>query len=209
MGKEIHNIAVFGGTFDPPHKGHFQLATQVLEHDFADEVMFVPALYPPHKPSIARSSFDDRLKMIQLGLTHTKEPRFSVNDIEGRRLDVPSYTYDTMIELSSTLGDAELILLLGGDSLMTIHTWYRAEDIVDNWKILTYPRSGFTSVAELRKFWPEGIASKLAETILPFEICDISSTEIRGKIQCGDDTNSVLFPEIYEYIKKRGLYKRG
>lgn len=207
--EKTQRIAVFGGTFDPPHIGHFRLAEKILQEGFADEVMFVPSLCPPHKPGIVRSSFEDRLNMVRLGLEHIGEKGFSLNDIEKRRRNVPSYTYDTMMELAAENPEAELILLLGGDSLMTIHSWYRSDDLIAKWKILTYPRSGFNSVGELNNFWADGIASKLAATILPLEICDVSSTEIREKIQHGDDVNSMLFPEVYQYIQKRGLYKRG
>lgn len=209
MEKQTHRIAVFGGTFDPPHIGHFRLAENILEHRFAEEVMFVPALFPPHKPGIVRSSFDDRMNMVRIGLKQIGEKNFSVNDIEGKRQETPSFTYDTMVELASEYPQSELLLLLGEDSLLTIHTWYRSDDIVANWKILTYPRSGFLPMTELNKNWPDSIASALAETILPFDVCDVSSTEIREKIKCDEDVNNMLFPEIYQYIKQRGLYKRG
>ena len=206
---KTHRIAVFGGTFDPPHIGHFHLAEKILEDDFSDEVMFVPSLSPPHKPGIVRSPFEDRLNMVRLGLVHLGEMSLTLSDVEARRPAGPSYTYDTMVELAAENPAAELILLLGGDSLMTIHSWYRADDIVAKWKILTYPRAGFNSVGDLNKFWSDGIASKLAATILPLEICDVSSTEIREKIRRGDAVTGMLFPEIYQYIQKRGLYKRG
>lgn len=206
--KKKIRIAVFGGTFDPPHVGHFRLAEQVLEHDFADRVMFVPALSPPHKPGIPRSVFEDRVAMVQLGIDKIGEERFFINDLEGNRQGTPSYTFDTMIELSEAYPDKDLLLLLGADSLWTLHSWYRAEEIVTGWEVLTYPRHGFNFISELTEFWPEGIASRLAETILPFEICNVSSTEIREKIQHDADVSDLVFSEIIEYIKKRGLYKR-
>ena len=213
MENKNHRIAIFGGTFDPPHKGHFQLATKILQENFADEVMFIPALYPPHKSEIKRSHFDDREKMIQLSIKHCKNPSFSLNTLEGERHNSPSYTLDTMVELAKTYPKAELILLLGEDSLMNLHTWYNATMLVENWKILTYPRKNYTTqpvntnlttdskkFTELSNFWHAEMASKLIETILPFEIYNISSTEIREKIKNGEDVNDMLFYEIVEYI---------
>jgi len=204
-----HRIAVFGGTFNPPHVGHFHLAAQVLKHNYADKVMFVPALLPPHKQTMSNcSSFEDRIRMLQAGIDRIGEKRFFVNDLEGKRKDRPSYTYDTMQELSDVYPDTELILLMGSDSLLTLHTWYKAEELVSRWSIKTYPRHGFNSTTELELFWPHEIALNLAGSILPLEIYDISSTEIRNMIQNGIDISDFVFPEIYEYIKKKGLFKR-
>jgi nicotinate-nucleotide adenylyltransferase len=166
--------------------------------------------------------------MIQLGIDYCKNLCFSINTLEGERRDSPSYTFDTMLELKEQYPNAELILLLGEDSLMTLHTWYKATKLAKQWKILTYPRKNHTPSSiqqsvenrslnsnysrilnELSNFWPDEIASKLTETILPFKIYDISSTEIRHKIQNGEEVDNMLFQKIIEYINKRGLYRSG
>lgn len=202
-----NKIAVFGGTFDPPHKGHFQLASKVLEGGYADEVLFIPAYDPPHKPNIPRSPFVDRKEMIELGIEFTNEKRFTINDLESKRKDAPSYTIDTMYELSNIYPKSELLLLIGSDSLMNLHTWYNATELIKTWKTLTYPRQNFENYRDLSLFWSDSIASQLIKGILPFEICEISSTEIRKNIECGKKNTTTLFPNIEKYIEQKGLYK--
>ncbi|MBN1864842.1 MAG: nicotinate (nicotinamide) nucleotide adenylyltransferase [Victivallales bacterium] len=210
MSPGCKRVAVFGGTFDPPHIGHFHIASEILRLGTADEVMFLPNLVPPHKPEAAPSHFNHRMRMLQIGITHAAEPRFSVNDIEGRRdPGAPSYTVDTMDELSTAQPGKTFILLVGLDSLMTLHTWCRAAEIVEKWDIATYPRSGCGDPSDLRDFWPAKVASRLQSTILPMETVDISSTGIRQQICAGEDVAGEVFPEILVYIIEKGLYLDG
>lgn len=207
MAVNNERIAVFGGTFDPPHIGHFSLAEKVLSHEYADRIIFVPALSPPHKPENPISAFDERMEMLRIGIEATGENRFSIDGLEGDREEQPSYTFDTMVELSRKYPDAELLLLIGGDSLSHLHTWYRAEELIAGWLVLTYPRKGRDNLPQIDKFWPKGIASLLSDTILPFEMIDVSSTEIRKRIQNNENLKNLVFPEIIEYINRKGLYK--
>lgn len=205
--KKSNKIAVFGGTFDPPHKGHFQLALKVLEGGFADKILFIPAYEPPHKPNLPRSPFKERKEMLAIGIDFLKEERFEIDDLESRRRDTPSYTIETMHTLTKRYPNSELLLLIGSDSLMNLHTWYNSKELVQTWKIITYPRQNFKNYRDLSLFWTDSIASQLIKGILPFEICEMSSTEIRKNIECGKDNPTTLFPDIEKYIKQKGLYK--
>lgn len=207
MSPECNRVAVFGGTFDPPHRGHFHIASEILRLGTADEVMFLPNLVPPHKPTTPVSLFDHRMRMLQISIARATETRFSVNDIEGRRdPGAPSYSVDTMDELSTAQPGNTFILLLGLDSLMTLHTWRRADEIVEKWDIATYPRSGCGAPSDLYNFWPAKVASRLQCTILPMEKVDISSTGIRKLIRSGKDPTGEVSTEILEYIREKGLY---
>jgi nicotinate-nucleotide adenylyltransferase len=216
MSNKKHRIAVFGGTFNPPHQGHSLLAQQIIKHNFADQILFIPALRPPHKPGTPSVAFDDRFAMTSLVVDSLNQDAgkevYVVSDIEGKGGDKPSYTYNTMVELSHLYPDDELFLLIGGDSLLNLHTWYNAEKLVENWKILTYPRNQvFDSpeeiLKELRKKWSEKIASSLFQSILTFKMCDISSTKIREELNSNGDTVYSLNPSVYKYIQEQGLYK--
>ncbi len=217
MPNKKQRIAVFGGTFNPPHNGHLQLVQKIIHDNIADKILFIPALHPPHKPGIPSVSFQDRLAMVQIVVDclNKKEGAelFFLSNIEGERTETPSYTYDTMIELEKQYPDSTLSLLVGGDSLLHLHTWYMAEKLIENWGILTYPRGDIFASPEaikkkLKKNWNEKIASLLFQSILLVDICNISSTEIRDDLKNqGDMLFRFLDSGVYKYIKEKGLYK--
>ena len=198
-------IAIFGGTFDPPHNGHVGLAGDVISSGVADKVIFVPAFRPPHKPDSPVSEFNARLKMLKLATAG--EIKFAVSDIESGRSG-PSFTFDTLGEFSRLHPDSEIKLLIGSDSLKLLHTWHRAEDLVHNWSLLVYPRKGcLPSREELCLNWGNEVAEKLLGYILPMPFYCFSSTDIRNKIVKGEDVSGLLDPDVFGYIMKNGLYK--
>ncbi len=199
-------IGIFGGTFDPPHLGHTGLAREILNCGAAEEIVFVPAPVPPHKPGSPSADFADRLKMLELAVAGV--PHFSVSDIEGRR-EGPSYTYDTLTELSAMFSGAEIRLVLGADSLETLHSWHKGRDIVREWKLIVYPRPGHSpSEASLSENWDSVTAAGLAASILPIKaVFDIASTEIRYRIRQGKTLDGLLAPQVLRHIREKGLYK--
>lgn len=211
------NIVVFGGTFDPPHNGHSFLAEKIITDQHADKILFIPALHPPHKDGCASASYMDRLEMVNLVVDNMNKnigDFFGVSSIEGERKSRLSYTFDTMVELENRYPENNYILLIGEDSLLHIDTWYKADEIISKWKILTYPRNcipgGKSGILnELKKKWPENIAYLLFESILHYELYDISSTEIRSRIADHKDVSNMISKEVYQYINEKGLYKRG
>lgn len=210
-------IAVFGGTFDPPHNGHSLLAEKVILDKHADKIIFIPALHPPHKEGIASADFVNRLEMVKLAVKNMNRKIgnfFSVSSIEGERKTGLSFTFDTMMELKKRHPENNFILLVGEDSLLHIDTWYKGDELIKKWKILTYPRTCISErktdiLNELKKKWPDNIAYLLFESILPYELCDISSTEIRCKIADHKDVSKMICNEVKKYINEKGLYKRG
>jgi nicotinate-nucleotide adenylyltransferase len=198
--------AVFGGTFDPPHNGHLNLAQAVLENKLADRVLFLPALIPPHKTSRKISSFQDRLNMLNLAIADCEN--FEISMIEAERNSAPSYTVDSMEALSRKFPGDKLLLLIGGDSLKQLHTWHQAVKLASNWDILTYPRPGDNiPLAELKLNWPEELAVKLFNSInkkLPE--WDISSTIIREDLKAGKDLEELLPRSVSKYALKKRLY---
>ncbi|HPN84209.1 MAG TPA: nicotinate (nicotinamide) nucleotide adenylyltransferase [Victivallales bacterium] len=200
--------AFFGGTFDPPHNAHISIAASVLSAGLADEIIFVPAFAPPHKTGHPSASFEDRLKMTKLATEG--EPRFSVSDIEGRMRKTPSFTHDTMTEIQSLYPKDQIMLLIGSDSLLYLHTWHMAKEIVRKWKILTYPRPGFEiSISDLEKFWPSNIANNLLRGVLKeLALSNLASSQIRYNINAKGTSQESLSPKVADYIKKKGLYKK-
>jgi nicotinate-nucleotide adenylyltransferase len=199
-------IAVFGGTFDPPHNGHLKLAGDVISSGAVDKVIFVPAFKPPHKPNFPVSGFGARLDMLKIATSGND--KFAVSDIECERVGL-SYTFDTLREFSRCYPDSEIKLLIGSDSLNLLHTWYRAKELVQNWALLVYPRKGHPSFREdLLLNWGNDVAEKLLRYILTLPFYDFSSTEIRDKLIKGEDVSGLLDPDVCKYIMEKGLYDR-
>jgi len=198
-------LAVFGGTFDPPHNGHMRIAGKVLDSGRADKVVFVPAFHPPHKPDSPVTSFAGRLEMLRLAVP--PDPRFEISDIEGRRSG-PSYTFDTLMELGKMNKGSEIRLLMGSDSLAQFHTWYRAAEIVQIWTLIVYPRKGYLpSKDELKANWGPEVAERLLGYILPMPCLEVSSTEIRKRIIEGRDLDGLVCSSVGRYIVEKKIYR--
>ena len=199
------NIGIFGGTFDPPHNGHINLAIKIIKETDIDKIIFVLSASPPHKPGHPISSFHHRMNMLKLAIDGI-EP-FSTSDIEYKRLPKLSFTFDTMLELESTHRD-KLVLIIGADSLNQLHLWHRGKDIVKKWEIITYPRKGENiSLESLSKNWSSKTARKLLGTILPTSVFSVSATYIRNEIIDKEKIKTLVKPEILDYINKNYLYQ--
>jgi len=120
-------LGVFGGTFDPPHNGHVSVARQLLESGDLDEILWIPASTPPHKPADGPSPAEIRLEMARAATAES--PGQSVSDLELQR-EGPSYTVDTLRALRSVRPDAELVLIVGSDQFAVLDSWHDAPDLV-------------------------------------------------------------------------------
>ncbi len=199
-------IAVFGGTFNPPHPGHIKLAAAVISNKLADKILFVPAYRPPHKSDWELVSFEDRLAMMKLAAEAL--PESEVSDIEGYRPDEPSYTEVTLNELTAASPSDEFVLLIGEDSLQQLHTWYSARTLVENWEILSYPRPPLNVTFDnLEEKWPKELAEKLYRGKIDLPVFDISSTEIRHALKHNLSTFGMLDDKVADYIKEKLLYR--
>lgn len=198
--------AVFGGSFNPPHEAHLQLVDAIWGNGYADSVLLIPAFRPPHKPESPLADYRHRLAMTRLAVADRSWAE--VSDIESRRPELPSYTFDTMVSLEQLYPDTELCLLIGSDSLLQLHTWYRADDLVRRWQVLSYPRPGnIPDANELRRHWPEEVAKMLAATLLPLPKHDLSSTELRRILAQGQGIAGMTPLPVAEYITKNQLYR--
>src|SRR5438876_207069 len=129
-------IGLFGGTFDPVHVAHLILAEQCREQGRLDEVRFVIAARPPHKPQPA-VPFAQRVEMLSLAISG--QPAFRVEELERDRPG-PSYTVDTLEELRRRHPDAELVLIIGSDSLHDLPLWYEPVRILQLAELLVTAR---------------------------------------------------------------------
>jgi nicotinate-nucleotide adenylyltransferase len=121
-------IALYGGSFDPPHSGHIGIAMAAVERLHLDRVLMAPVGRQPLKQEQVQSPFEDRMVMVQLACAG--HPPLAASAVDAPHLDGRyNYTYDTLERLRETLpaGD-ELFCLVGADSLQTLHQWHRATE---------------------------------------------------------------------------------
>jgi nicotinate-nucleotide adenylyltransferase len=186
--------AMFGGTFDPIHNAHLDIARAAADRFDLAKVLFVPAAHPPHKPGGAAASWEDRVRMVELACA--VDSRFEVSRIEaptGR--NAPSYTI-LAVEKLRALGVQPLSCLIGADAFAEIRTWYRWKDIVAAVEFIVVTRPG------ARWETPPGASvHELTGLDLP-----VSSSEIRRQVIEG--AAPVPVPEaVLAWIREQGLYR--
>lgn len=131
-------IAIYGGTFNPPHRGHVESLQAVYEQAKPDRVLVIPASIPPHKELAAGSP--DAEKRLELTRLAFKElPYAEVTDMELTRTG-KSYTSDTVAELLRKYPDAELMLAMGTDMFLSFETWHEYRYLIDNVTMLVFAR---------------------------------------------------------------------
>lgn len=195
MSKHPKRIGVFGGTFDPIHLAHLEVARAARDAAHLDKVLFVVSARPPHKKNETQADPEQRLAMVQAALNGDES-------FEASRLEIdregPSYTADTLDTLHDLHPDARLFLIIGEDSLMDLPKWRHPERILERAKLLVVPRPGFDHE------YPKMLEGHFE--MLPFEEHEISSTEIRRRLAAGDASDDLLPPGVRRVIDREGLY---
>lgn len=202
-------IAMYGGTFDPFHAEHAAIARFVLVSRYADKVLLIPAPVPPHKNCEGMTPYDVRRKLIELGTAGMDG--VEISDMERDRSG-KSYSLDTLDELAALYPHDEIILLIGGDSLATLHLWSRAHEIVRKYRILTFPRPGFsvTDVSLRTAHWsPEETEKLLAGIMQDVPESAISATEIRDLLARGLSLPAGTMADAeLAWIRQHHLYEK-
>jgi len=206
----IYETVFFGGSFDPPHRGHLGVAQGALASARCRNVLWVPAWSPAHKQGRSRASFGDRMEMVRAEIAG--QTGMSLSGIEGELRRVPSYTFEVLEALNAPGNPVVDALLIGADSLRDLHLWHRAEELVTKYGILTYPREGFAVTWEkLLTRWRPELAEKLLSGVLPGTFFKISSTGIRNSMAICADRGHIntgdLLPGVAELVRARGLYR--
>ena len=199
-------IGVIGGSFDPLHFGHLVIAQDAVERLGLSEVVFIPAAYPPHKLHVQQADARHRLEMIRLAVA--EDSRFSVSDIELRRGGV-SYTIDTVLGLKEERPLVDWVLIVGSDTLVELHSWYKIDELLDLCEIASFLRPGEADPKEIagKVLLAEHQKQRLLENMIEAHLVEISSTEIRQRVAEGRSIRYLVPPEVEEYIFKHRLYR--
>jgi nicotinate-nucleotide adenylyltransferase len=199
-------IGILGGTFDPPHIGHLWLATLAADAMALDRVLFMPAAQPPHKRPKGLSRAADRLLMTRLAIA--TDDCFELTLIEMERPG-PSYTIDSVDQLSRAYGDdATLYLLMAADSLNAIDTWREPDALLERIEWVVGPRPG--SPLPDRSSLEERFGAKASRIhLLEGPSLDVSSSEIRARVAARHAIRYLVPRGVEELIAERGLYRRA
>lgn len=212
-------IGVMGGTFDPVHLGHLRIAEEAVEELELDEVIFIPAALPPHKPGMSILPFAHRWNMLQLALAG--HPRFLPSDLENR-LPGKSYTVITLRRLHEERGeDAEFFFFVGLDAFLELNTWWHFQELFRLAHIVVLRRPGYVlddvgdflhrKVSPLFIDEPDSRLFRHPELLtvhyLRNSCLAISSTDIRRLVARGRSIRYLVLPEIMRYIHENELYR--
>jgi nicotinate-nucleotide adenylyltransferase len=201
-------IGLFGGTFDPPHRGHLAVANAVRERFALDRVLLVPAAVQPLKPNGVHASFADRLHMVEL--LCEDQPGLEASAVDGPQPDgSPNYTIETLKRLRATLpADAEISIIVGADAFLGLRKWRNPEELLREARWIVVSRPGF----DLRTLDTLIAAISLAPElrarvqILSDFANPVSATEVRERLHDRDEAASLVPPQVLDYIHAHHLY---
>ncbi len=189
------NVAIFGGTFNPFHIGHYEMLNSVCNLDFIDKVLVMPDKIPPHK------SFDNivddihRQNMCNIVCGDFKKAELCLIEFER---DGKSYTVDTIKLLKEKYPNDKFFIVIGGDMLSSLDTWYNWQELIKLSGFIAFRREGLSDFDKSYERLSEHGANII---VIDDKITDVSSTELRNKL------NKNLLPEnVYYYIFEKGIY---
>lgn len=197
----MKRLGILGGTFDPIHIGHLVMASYAIDALSLDEVWFMPAQTPPHKHRLI-TDVEHRAQMCRLAVDLDSRFEFSNLDLQG---DAPSYTSELLERMRGLMPDAELVFLIGTDSLMSFPTWHEPEKILALASLGVAERPGSVVEDTVLDALPS-----LREKVQLFDspLIELSSTEIRERRGAGKSITYLVPEHVENYILENGLYRR-
>lgn len=193
-------IGLFGSSFNPLHIGHLAMADQAIERLGLDKLLLIPTKNPYHK-KVDLLDFESRLSFCRLEAEMNE--KLEVSDIESR-IEGASYTYDVLLKLREIYPTDDLFFIMGSDSLINFHTWYKYEELIKMAKFVIFKRpddldiSGLIEVYEAR-----GMKIYYYDDLQ----MQVSSTFIRKSIKEGKSVRYLLTDALLNYIKEKGYYE--
>ncbi|MBQ6614987.1 MAG: nicotinate (nicotinamide) nucleotide adenylyltransferase [Thermoguttaceae bacterium] len=199
----VQKIGLFGGSFDPIHLGHVEIAQMAIKEIPLDILVVMPAGKAPHKNG-AFFSDELRLKMTQAAMADLNDDRIIVSDWEMKQAQVngkTSFTVDTMRYLKKKYPGAELYLILGTDMFNTLSTWKDPEIISANMKLVLVNRRGEKLYKSIRK--KDSVCTNIysPDVVISAEPLEISSTEIRRRLASGESVDGLVPDSALQVLK--------
>lgn len=201
----MKKMGLFGGSFDPIHQGHIEMALRLAEERELDGVLLMPTFVPPHKIRESMASAEHRLAMCRLAAEG--HPQLEVSDLELTR-EGASFTVDTLETLTAMYPDTRWYLFTGADMFVTLRSWYRFEDIARMAVLCTIPRDG-TDTAKLAECAAQMQAMGAECYVSSRPVMTVSSTEIRNRAVAGEPLDGLVPSAVAEYIRQHGLYRQN
>lgn len=194
--------AIFGGTFNPPHIGHYQMLKALENRPEIEEIWLMPDKIPPHKVCDFLADDKDRIEMCRIIADDFKKVKLCLAEFER---EGKSYTYDTVTEFRKKYPQREFTFVCGGDMLVSFEEWYRYEELMKMISFTVFRRTD-TDNAEFDRKAAELSEMGMKITVMSEIITSVSSTYIRNNI---DNSRELLPEKIYNYIKDGGIYGGG
>ena len=197
-------IALFGGTFDPPHRGHLAIATAAADAFQLDRVLFAPVGRQPLKPEAHSAPYLDRLSMVMLACDH--DHRFKPSSLDAPNPNgKPNYTVDTLTMLRALYPEATLFNLAGADSFLALPHWREPARLLElaEWIVVSRPGSSLDGIAMSGLTPWQRSRVHLLEAVHD----NISATELRHRLRAGDACEGLIPSQVLAYIQAHRLYR--
>jgi len=216
----LRRVAIYGGTFDPVHNGHLEVARRVRKLFELDEVIFVPACVPPHKRNANITSAFHRFAMLALATEEDQQLRVSTIELDAPELPYAVETVDRMKDVS-----VRTFFLIGADSWSEISTWHEWQKLLTMCELIVVTRPGYqinsiatpsTELVDLRNVDANQIGELVKRDGQPrvfitnVAMIDVSATRIRVAVQANDEAGlqTMVPPAVARYIDKYNLYRK-
>lgn len=188
------HIGLYFGSFNPIHIGHLIVANHVIENSAVDKIWFVVSPHNPLKDSHSLLNEYDRLHLVELAIQDNN--KFRASNIEFH-LPKPSYTIDTLTNLSERFPLERFTVVMGSDSFQNLHRWKNYEQLLQRYSIIVYNRSGF----EVKETYGADVQ------ILEAPLLEISSTYIRKQVKENKSIRYAVPDAVWKYIEENRYYK--
>ena len=199
-------VALFGGSFDPPHLGHLAIARAAADHFALDAVLFAPTGHQPLKGGVHSTAFADRLAMIRAACEGSSDPRLQASEIDAPMPDgSPNFSLRALTRFAELYPDAARFNLVGADSFRTLAHWLEPHALLAlaEWIVVSRPGSPLAEPENLTLSPTERTRVHLLDAVH----LDISATNLRTRLAAHEPSGELLSPAVASYIAFHGLYR--